>query len=140
MVEGARLKKVRRLESLKTLIIPAPGQPQQLLEQEALAGLRIRATGGYLSQLRSPTYLAGQLMNPNLQLAPYTPPPMLSPLRPGSGLYFNKLPQQHPCPPLASSFSAAMGLCALSNSVSLWAGPQLSVGLETMGCLALVSA
>ncbi|XP_041948812.1 zinc finger protein 541 isoform X3 [Alosa sapidissima] len=131
-VEGVGLKKTRRLESLKTLIIPTPRQPQQLLEQEALASLRFRATGCYLSQLRSPPYLAGQLMNPDLQLAPYTPPPMLSPLRPGSGLYFNKLPQQHPCPPLANSFISAMdrkdGICMVVDDTVVSIEPRINVG------------
>ncbi|XP_048123632.1 zinc finger protein 541 isoform X2 [Alosa alosa] len=131
-VEGVGLKKTRRLESLKTLIIPTPRQPRQLLEQEALASLRFRATGCYLSQLRSPPYLAGQLMNPDLQLAPYTPPPMLSPLRPGSGLYFNKLPQQHPCPPLANSFISAMdrkdGICMVVDDTVVSIEPRINVG------------
>ncbi|XP_063060089.1 zinc finger protein 541 isoform X2 [Engraulis encrasicolus] len=134
-MEGARLKKPRRLESLKSLIIPSPFPVPSLqqLEQETVAGgLRIRATGGFLSQLRSPTYVAGQLTHLDLQIAPYTPPPMLSPLRPGSGLYFNKQPQQHPCPPLANSFVAAMekkdGTSLVVDDSVVSIEPRINVG------------
>ncbi|KAF4073176.1 hypothetical protein AMELA_G00255940 [Ameiurus melas] len=61
--------------------------------------------GGYPSQLRSPTYLTDHLLN--IDPPPYTPPPMLSPLRPGAGLYFNTLPQYQPCLPPPSIYSAS---------------------------------
>ncbi|XP_029474938.1 zinc finger protein 541 [Rhinatrema bivittatum] len=68
----------------KTLFIPPPisifseGQPVQ--------------GGLYQSQLRSPAiHLADHLMDGLFQCLPYTPPPILSPIREGSGLYFNTL-------------------------------------------------
>uniref|UniRef100_A0ACB8G3R9 Uncharacterized protein n=1 Tax=Sphaerodactylus townsendi TaxID=933632 RepID=A0ACB8G3R9_9SAUR len=43
----------------------------------------------YQSHLRSPVRLADQPSDRNFELPPYTPPPILSPVREGSGLYFN---------------------------------------------------
>ncbi|XP_038623588.1 zinc finger protein 541 [Tachyglossus aculeatus] len=49
-------------------------------------------TGGcYKSCLRSPLFLWDHLLRGLLEKSPYTPPPMLSPVREGSGLYFNLL-------------------------------------------------
>ncbi|CDQ69947.1 unnamed protein product [Oncorhynchus mykiss] len=66
---SGRSKRSRRLDFMKTLIIPPPMLPQP-----------------------SPRRLLGEedhLLNPSFQPPPYTPPPMLSPLRPGTGLYFS---------------------------------------------------
>lgn len=43
------------------------------------------------SCLRSPVFLVDRLLKGLFQCPPYTPPPMLSPIREGSGLYFNTL-------------------------------------------------
>ncbi|XP_043554331.1 mitotic deacetylase-associated SANT domain protein isoform X2 [Chiloscyllium plagiosum] len=43
----------------------------------------------YQSNLRSPVRLLDHPMDKNFQPPPYTPPPILSPMREGSGLYFN---------------------------------------------------
>nr|XP_056707098.1 mitotic deacetylase-associated SANT domain protein [Euleptes europaea] len=45
----------------------------------------------YQSHLRSPVRLADQPSDRNFELPPYTPPPILSPVREGSGLYFNAI-------------------------------------------------
>ncbi|RMC00507.1 hypothetical protein DUI87_23121 [Hirundo rustica rustica] len=45
----------------------------------------------YQSHLRSPVRLADHPSDRNFELPPYTPPPILSPVREGSGLYFNAI-------------------------------------------------
>ncbi|XP_051899996.1 zinc finger protein 541-like [Pristis pectinata] len=47
----------------------------------------------YQSHMRSPVCLADHLLE-NFQPPSYTPPPMLSPIRHGSGLYFNRICSQ----------------------------------------------
>ncbi|XP_036725546.1 transcriptional-regulating factor 1 isoform X5 [Balaenoptera musculus] len=50
----------------------------------------------YQSQLRSPRVLGDHLLlDPSHELPPYTPPPMLSPVRQGSGLFSNVLISGH---------------------------------------------
>nr|XP_036861586.1 transcriptional-regulating factor 1 isoform X9 [Manis javanica] len=50
----------------------------------------------YQSQLRSPRVLGDHLLlDPGHELPPYTPPPMLSPVRQGSGLFSNVLLPGH---------------------------------------------
>uniref|UniRef100_K7FFF5 Zinc finger protein 541 n=1 Tax=Pelodiscus sinensis TaxID=13735 RepID=K7FFF5_PELSI len=50
------------------------------------------AMGGcHESNLRSPVYIVDHLLRDLFQSSPYTPPPMLSPIREGSGLYFSTL-------------------------------------------------
>ncbi|KAG7314579.1 hypothetical protein KOW79_021882 [Hemibagrus wyckioides] len=105
------VKKSRQPSLLKSLITPNP------------------VAGRYASQLRSPTYLADHLLN--FDPPPYTPPPMLSPLRPGSGLYFNTLLQYQPCLPPSSIYSACLddkdGISlTLDNTVSI--KPKINVG------------
>ncbi|KAK7165368.1 hypothetical protein R3I94_003662 [Phoxinus phoxinus] len=100
--EGAS-KRSRRLDPLKHLIIPSPppprsSSPQWAQDQETQS---LQRCLGYPSQLRSPTYLADHPLSPRFH--PYTPQPMLSPLRPGTGLYSKSLPQYQPCPPPPST-------------------------------------
>ncbi|XP_038668476.1 transcriptional-regulating factor 1 isoform X6 [Scyliorhinus canicula] len=45
----------------------------------------------YQSQLRSPRIMGDHLLDRTHELPPYTPPPMLSPVRQGSGLFSNVL-------------------------------------------------
>lgn len=54
--------------------------------------------GPFQSNLRSPVLLVDHLLRELVQRSPYTPPPMLSPLRAGSGLYFSAVcsPSGHP--------------------------------------------
>lgn len=72
-------KKRKRQILPKPLFIPPPPPP------EAQPG----PGGCYRSNLRSPVLLMDRLLRDLLQCSPYTPPPMLSPVREGSGLYFN---------------------------------------------------
>ncbi|XP_051538424.1 zinc finger protein 541 [Myxocyprinus asiaticus] len=105
------LYKRSRLDPLNCLIIPIPppprpSSPQWTHDQETKGWQRCLATGGYPSQLRSPTYLSDQSQSSIFHPPPYTPPPMLSPLRPGNGLYLNTLSQNQPYPPLSSTYNA----------------------------------
>ncbi|CAH2328506.1 ELM2 and SANT domain-containing 1 isoform X1 [Pelobates cultripes] len=45
----------------------------------------------YQSHLRSPVRVPDYIGDRNFELPPYTPPPILSPVREGSGLYFNAI-------------------------------------------------
>ncbi|XP_048474082.1 zinc finger protein 541-like isoform X2 [Rhincodon typus] len=76
-------KKQRRKRSRpEPLFIPSPASNQT----GVLPGMVL-----YQSHMRSPVCLADHLLEKNFQPPPYTPPPMLSPIRHGSGLYFNRI-------------------------------------------------
>ncbi|XP_027497178.1 transcriptional-regulating factor 1 isoform X4 [Corapipo altera] len=49
----------------------------------------------YQSQLRSPRVLGDHLLDRTHELPPYTPPPMLSPVRQGSGLFSSVITSTH---------------------------------------------
>ncbi|XP_053457402.1 mitotic deacetylase-associated SANT domain protein [Nycticebus coucang] len=53
----------------------------------------------YQSHLRSPVRLADHPSERSFELPPYTPPPILSPVREGSGLYFNAIISTSSIPP-----------------------------------------
>uniref|UniRef100_A0ACB8FSY9 Uncharacterized protein n=1 Tax=Sphaerodactylus townsendi TaxID=933632 RepID=A0ACB8FSY9_9SAUR len=81
--EGVPQKKRKRRNRPKSLFIPPPAPTCN----EIQAG-----TGGcYQSNLRSTVFLMDYLLQGLVQCSLYTPPPMLSPIREGSGLYFNTL-------------------------------------------------
>ncbi|XP_049620864.1 transcriptional-regulating factor 1 isoform X3 [Suncus etruscus] len=78
----------------------------------------------YQSQLRSPRVLGDHLLlDPTYELPPYTPPPMLSPVRQGSGLFSNVLvsgghgPGAHPQLPLTPLTPTPRVLLCRSNSI-----------------------
>ncbi|XP_058162727.1 transcriptional-regulating factor 1 isoform X8 [Dasypus novemcinctus] len=77
----------------------------------------------YQSQLRSPRILGDHLLlDPAHELPPYTPPPMLSPVRQGSGLFSNVLisghgPGGHPQLPLTPLTPTPRVLLCRSNSI-----------------------
>ncbi|XP_053473981.1 zinc finger protein 541-like [Ictalurus furcatus] len=100
LASGQTVKKQQNVKHLSS----TSRQMSSLLRSLITSNL---AAGGYPSQLRSPTYLTDHLLN--IDPPPYTPPPMLSPLRPGTGLYFNTLPQYQPCLPPPSIYSASPG-------------------------------
>lgn len=62
----------------------------------------------YQSHLRSPVRLADHPSERSFELPPYTPPPILSPVREGSGLYFNAIISTNsiPAPPPITPKSA----------------------------------
>ncbi|XP_068414799.1 transcriptional-regulating factor 1 isoform X7 [Eschrichtius robustus] len=70
-------------------IPPPPSYTPNLAASHSAATL-------YQSQLRSPRVLGDHLLlDPSHELPPYTPPPMLSPVRQGSGLFSNVLISGH---------------------------------------------
>ncbi|KAM5286242.1 transcriptional-regulating factor 1 isoform 13-T20 [Hipposideros larvatus] len=77
----------------------------------------------YQSQLRSPRVLGDHLLlDAAHELPPYTPPPMLSPVRQGSGLFSNVLisghgPGAHPQLPLTPLTPTPRVLLCRSNSI-----------------------
>ncbi|XP_052601487.1 transcriptional-regulating factor 1 isoform X10 [Peromyscus californicus insignis] len=77
----------------------------------------------YQSQLRSPRVLGDHLLlDPGHELPPYTPPPMLSPVRQGSGLFSNVLisghgPGVHPQLPLTPLTPTPRVLLCRSSSI-----------------------
>lgn len=81
--ENMPQKKKKRRTRPKSLFIPPP--PPVCSEIQPGTG------GCYQSNLRSPVFLMDHLLQGLVQCSPYTPPPMLSPIREGSGLYFNTL-------------------------------------------------
>ncbi|XP_062341636.1 zinc finger protein 541 isoform X2 [Osmerus eperlanus] len=127
---SGRVRGNRRLDFMKSLIIPPPA-PRRLPAEEAMGGAWGRGAGCYTSQLRSPMYLVDHLLNPSSQPPPYTPPPMLSPLRPGTGLYFSTLPPLHPCPP-PSTYTATLdgvdGISLEMDDTVVSIKPRINVG------------
>nr|XP_013800158.1 PREDICTED: zinc finger protein 541 [Apteryx mantelli mantelli] len=79
--ESLHQKKRKRQTRPKSLFIPPPSS----FEVQPGSG------GCYQSNLRSPVFLIDHLLRDLFQCSPYTPPPMLSPIREGSGLYFSTL-------------------------------------------------
>lgn len=81
----------------------------------------------YQSHLRSPVRLADHPSERSFELPPYTPPPILSPVREGSGLYFNAIisTSSIPAPPPITPKSAHRTL--LRSNSSEVTPPVLSV-------------
>ncbi|NXK15048.1 ZN541 protein, partial [Herpetotheres cachinnans] len=79
--ESLRQGKRKRQMRPKSLFIPPPPA------SDAQPGMG----RCYRSNLRSPVFLVDHLLRDLFQHSPYTPPPMLSPVREGSGLYFSTL-------------------------------------------------
>ncbi|XP_064270426.1 transcriptional-regulating factor 1 isoform X3 [Passer domesticus] len=74
----------------------------------------------YQSQLRSPRVLGDHLLDRTHELPPYTPPPMLSPVRQGSGLFSSVLtshPTSHAQLPLTPLTPTPRVLLCRSNSI-----------------------
>ncbi|KAM9441339.1 uncharacterized protein znf541 isoform 1-T1 [Clarias gariepinus] len=119
------LKKTEKKENVKYLskMSRQPGLLRSLITPNLVAS-------GFPSQLRSPTYLADHLLTFNPP--PYTPPPMLSPLRPGTGLYFNTLPQYESDRPPPSICSASLDnkdeSCLILDNTFVSIEPKINVG------------
>ncbi|NWV23782.1 TREF1 factor, partial [Origma solitaria] len=74
----------------------------------------------YQSQLRSPRVLGDHLLDRTHELPPYTPPPMLSPVRQGSGLFSSVITSHstsHPQLPLTPLTPTPRVLLCRSNSI-----------------------
>ena len=97
--ESLHQKKRKRQMRPKSLFIPPPPAP------EAQPGVG----GCYQSNLRSPVFLVDHLLRDLFQCSPYTPPPMLSPVREGSGLYFSTLCSSSASGDPNQLFSAVLG-------------------------------
>lgn len=81
--ESSQHRKRKKRPQPKALFVPPP--PSSPSPAEPGLG------GWHQSCLRSPVFLVDRLLKGLFQCSPYTPPPMLSPIREGSGLYFNTL-------------------------------------------------
>ncbi|KAL7980797.1 hypothetical protein Chor_001951 [Crotalus horridus] len=99
--EGMPPKKKKKRAHPKSLLIPPPSP----------AGSEIQSGPGgcYQSNLRSPVFLMDHFLQGLMQFSPYTPPPMLSPIREGSGLYFNTLCSASTNPTPASMYASVLG-------------------------------
>ncbi|XP_039100139.1 zinc finger protein 541 isoform X2 [Hyaena hyaena] len=91
--------------------------------------------GCHQSCLRSPVFLVDRLLKGLFQCSPYTPPPMLSPIREGSGLYFNTL-----CSTSARSgpdrliggvidqVEGSFGICMVKDDTKISIEPHINIG------------
>ncbi|NWR29344.1 TREF1 factor, partial [Tachuris rubrigastra] len=72
-------------------------RPEPLFIPPPSFNLSISHSGAtlYQSQLRSPRVLGDHLLDRTHELPPYTPPPMLSPVRQGSGLFSSVITSSH---------------------------------------------
>uniref|UniRef100_A0A8C9KC57 Zinc finger protein 541 n=1 Tax=Panthera tigris altaica TaxID=74533 RepID=A0A8C9KC57_PANTA len=91
--------------------------------------------GWHQSCLRSPVFLVDRLLKGLFQCSPYTPPPMLSPIREGSGLYFNTLcsTSAHAGPDrLISSMldqvDGSFGICMVKDDAKISIEPHINIG------------
>ncbi|MGH0161497.1 UNVERIFIED_CONTAM: hypothetical protein FKN15_040994 [Acipenser sinensis] len=91
-------------------------------------------------RLRSPVYLASHLLNPGGQPpVSYTPPPMLSPLRPGTGLYFSTLQQAPPSVPATGTYTAKLDQRLGSSAFISVIETKLSQADQRLGSSAFIS-
>ncbi|XP_066840605.1 zinc finger protein 541 isoform X3 [Anser cygnoides] len=123
--QPARRRRRRRRRPLpQPLLIPPP-------PPEAQPG----PGGRFQSNLRSPVLLVDRLLRDLVQRSPYTPPPMLSPVREGSGLYFSAVcsasapggPRQ-PLNAVLDRMDRDFGLCLVTDSAKISIEPHINVG------------
>ncbi|XP_066840604.1 zinc finger protein 541 isoform X2 [Anser cygnoides] len=99
------------------------------------AGSQPGPGGRFQSNLRSPVLLVDRLLRDLVQRSPYTPPPMLSPVREGSGLYFSAVcsasapggPRQ-PLNAVLDRMDRDFGLCLVTDSAKISIEPHINVG------------
>ncbi|KAM9168581.1 LOW QUALITY PROTEIN: zinc finger protein 541-like, partial [Mergus octosetaceus] len=121
--QPARKRRRRKRRPLpQPLLIPPP-------PPEVPPGLG----GPFQSNLRSPVLLVEHLLRELVQRSPYTPPPMLSPVREGSGLYFSAVcsPSGHPQQLLSAVLDRMdrdFGLCLVADSAKISIEPHINVG------------
>ncbi|XP_006868294.1 PREDICTED: zinc finger protein 541 [Chrysochloris asiatica] len=123
--ESSQYRKQKKRPQPKALVLPAP--PSAFAEQ--VPG------GHHPSCLRSPVFLVDQLLKGLFQCPPYTPPPMLSPIREGSGLYFNTLcstaSQAGPHRLFNTVFDPAdgsLGICVVKDDTKISIEPHINIG------------
>ncbi|PNI28974.1 ZNF541 isoform 5 [Pan troglodytes] len=131
--ESSQQRKRKKRPPPKGLFIPPPpstaGEPGP--------------AGCHQSRLRSPMFLVDCLLKGLFQCSPYTPPPMLSPIREGSGVYFNTLcstsTQASPDQLISSMLDqvdGSFGICVVKDDTKISIEPLslllFQVALETL--------
>uniref|UniRef100_A0A8C0AL99 Zinc finger protein 541 n=2 Tax=Bos mutus grunniens TaxID=30521 RepID=A0A8C0AL99_BOSMU len=123
--ENGQHRKRKKRPQPKALFVPPPpptfGQP---------------GPGGcHQSRLRSPVFLVDRLLKGLFQCSPYTPPPMLSPIREGSGLYFNTLcstsAQASPdrlISTVLNPLDGSFGICLVKDDTKISIEPHINIG------------
>uniref|UniRef100_A0A4W2E5W6 Zinc finger protein 541 n=1 Tax=Bos indicus x Bos taurus TaxID=30522 RepID=A0A4W2E5W6_BOBOX len=123
--EDGQHRKRKKRPQPKALFVPPPpptfGQP---------------GPGGcHQSRLRSPVFLVDRLLKGLFQCSPYTPPPMLSPIREGSGLYFNTLcstsAQASPdrlISTVLNPLDGSFGICLVKDDTKISIEPHINIG------------
>ncbi|XP_019480747.1 PREDICTED: zinc finger protein 541 [Hipposideros armiger] len=91
--------------------------------------------GCHQSCLRAPVFLVDRLLKGLFQCPPYTPPPMLSPIREGSGLYFNTLcstsAQASPdklISTMLDQVDGSFGICMVKDDTKISIEPHINIG------------
>ncbi|XP_037372762.1 zinc finger protein 541 isoform X1 [Talpa occidentalis] len=111
-------------------------QPKSLFLPPAPVTIGEPGPGGcHQSCLRSPVFLVDHLLKGLFQCSPYTPPPMLSPIREGSGLYFNTLcstsAQAGPDQLISTvldQVDGAFGICVVKDDTKISIEPHINIG------------
>ncbi|XP_044116467.1 zinc finger protein 541 [Neovison vison] len=123
--DGSQHRKRKKRPQSKALFIPPP--PSSFGEP----GLG----GCHQSCLRSPVFLVDRLLKGLFQCSPYTPPPMLSPIREGSGLYFNTLcsTSAHAGPDklishMRDQVDSSFGICMVKDDTKISIEPHINIG------------
>uniref|UniRef100_A0A8C2RNM6 Zinc finger protein 541 n=1 Tax=Capra hircus TaxID=9925 RepID=A0A8C2RNM6_CAPHI len=123
--ENSQHRRRKKRPQPKALFVPPPpptfGQP---------------GPGGcHQSRLRSPVFLVDRLLKGLFQCSPYTPPPMLSPIREGSGLYFNTLcstsAQASPdrlISTVLNPLDGSFGICVVKDDTRISIEPHINIG------------
>nr|XP_011734405.1 zinc finger protein 541 isoform X1 [Macaca nemestrina]XP_011734406.1 zinc finger protein 541 isoform X1 [Macaca nemestrina]XP_011734407.1 zinc finger protein 541 isoform X1 [Macaca nemestrina]XP_011734408.1 zinc finger protein 541 isoform X1 [Macaca nemestrina] len=123
--ESSQQRKRKKRPPPKRLFIPPPpstaGEPGP--------------AGCHQSRLRSPMFLVDRLLKGLFQCSPYTPPPMLSPIREGSGVYFNTLcstsTQASPDQLISSMLDqvdGSFGICVVKDDTKISIEPHINIG------------
>ncbi|XP_032244858.1 zinc finger protein 541 [Phoca vitulina] len=111
-------------------------QPKALLAPPPPSSSGEPGLGGcHQSCLRSPVFLVDRLLKGLFQCSPYTPPPMLSPIREGSGLYFNTLcsTSAHAGPDklisnMLDQVDSSFGICMVKDDTKISIEPHINIG------------
>ncbi|XP_009702704.1 PREDICTED: zinc finger protein 541 [Cariama cristata] len=113
-------------------------RPRSLFVAPPLApGGPLGMGGCYRSNLRLQTFRVDDLLRDLFQNSPYTPPPMLSPIREGSGLYFSTLCASSAHGDPNQLFGAVLGridrdfgFCVMKGRTKIHIEPHINVGSQ----------